>query len=490
MAALAKVEPQSPAAASAAAGLPSWQATYATALVIVDAAAITLAAAVALRVRFGPAGFRQAGLWTGLVSAAFPPTWVAVMAINRAYERRFLGNGSEEFRRVFRAAIGFIAIVASVCYAARIELARGYVAIALPLGTVLTLLGRYAARRVVHAQRTHGRCTQRVLAVGDRRHIAELVSHVRRATHTGLTVVGACVPGAGEPAVRVAGGDVPVVGTLTTVTEAVRRLGADAVAVTASPAVSAQTLRRLAWDLEGSGIDLLVSPVLTDVAGPRISIQPVAGLPLLHVNEPEFTGGRKLFKSVVDRTCAVGALLLLAPLLVLIGVLIRLDSPGPALFRQRRVGQDGRVFTCYKFRSMRRTAEADRALLLDLNERSEGLLFKIRDDPRITRVGRWLRKYSIDEFPQLWNIVKGDMSVVGPRPPLPSEAEDYEYDVRRRLLVKPGLTGLWQISGRSDLPWDEAVRLDLYYVENWSPALDVLIVWKTAFAVLRCSGAY
>src|SRR5664280_1263071 len=228
MAALAKVEPQSPAAASAAAGLPSWQATYATALVIVDAAAITLAAAVALRVRFGPAGFRQAGLWTGLVSAAFPPTWVAVMAMNRAYERRFLGNGSEEFRRVFRAAIGFIAIVASVCYAARIELARGYVAIALPLGTVLTLLGRYAARRVVHAQRTHGRCTQRVLAVGDRRHIAELVSHVRRATHTGLTVVGACVPGAGEPAVRVAGGDVPVVGTLTTVTEAVRRLGAGA----------------------------------------------------------------------------------------------------------------------------------------------------------------------------------------------------------------------------------------------------------------------
>src|SRR5664280_2111291 len=332
--------------------------------------------------------------------------------------------------------------------------------------------------------------TRRVLAIGDRHHIVELVHHVRRATHSGLHVVGACVPDAGEPTVRVPGGDVPVVGTLTLVTDAIRRLRADAVAVTASPAVSAQTLRRLAWELEGVGVDLLVSPVLTDVAGPRISIQPVAGLPLLHVNEPEFTGGRKLLKSAVDRTCAVGALLLLAPLLVLIGVLIRLDSPGPALFRQRRVGQDGRVFTCYKFRSMRRTAEADRALLLDLNERSEGLLFKIRDDPRITRVGRWLRKYSIDEFPQLWNIVKGDMSVVGPRPPLPSEAENYGYDVRRRLLVKPGLTGLWQISGRSDLPWDEAVRLDLYYVENWSPALDVLIVWKTAFAVLRCSGAY
>ena len=477
-------------APSALAQLPSWEATYATALVILDAVAITLAAAIALRVRFGPSAFRQGAMWTGLVSAAFPPTWVAVMAANRAYESRFLGTGSEEFRRVFRAAIGFIAIVASVSYAAQIELARGYVAIALPLGTALTLLGRYGARRVLHAQRARGRCTRRVLAIGDRHHIVELVRHVRRATHSGLHVVGACVPDAGEPTVRVPGGDVPVVGTLTSVTDAIRRLRADAVAVTASPAVSAQTLRRLAWELEGSGVDLLVSPVLTDVAGPRISIRPVAGLPLLHINEPEFTGGRRLLKGVLDRTLAGVGLLLLLPVLLLIGLLVRADSPGPAIFRQHRVGQGGRGFTCYKFRSMRVTAEADRALLLDLNERSEGLLFKIRDDPRITRVGRWLRKYSMDELPQLWNVFKGDMSAVGPRPPLPSEAEKYGFDVRRRLLVKPGLTGLWQISGRADLPWDEAVRLDLFYVENWSPALDLLVLWKTAFAVLRGHGAY
>jgi len=477
-------------APSALAQLPSWEATYATALVILDAVAITLAAAIALRVRFGPSAFRQASAWTGIVGAAFSPTWVAVMAANRAYESRFLGTGSEEFRRVFRAAIGFIAIVASVCYAAQIELARGYVAIALPLGTALTLLGRYGARRVLHAQRARGRCTRRVLAIGDRHHIVELVRHVRRATHSGLHVVGACVPDAGEPTVRVPGGDVPVVGTLTLVTDAIRRLRADAVAVTASPAVSAQTLRRLAWELEGSGVDLLVSPVLTDVAGPRISIRPVAGLPLLHINEPEFTGGRRLLKGVLDRTLAGVGLLLLLPVLLLIGLLVRADSPGPAIFRQHRVGLGGRGFTCYKFRSMRVTAEADRALLLDLNERSEGLLFKIRDDPRITRVGRWLRKYSMDELPQLWNVFKGDMSAVGPRPPLPSEAEKYGFDVRRRLLVKPGLTGLWQISGRADLPWDEAVRLDLFYVENWSPALDLLVLWKTAFAVLRGHGAY
>jgi len=304
--------------------------------------------------------------------------------------------------------------------------------------------------------------------------------------------VGACVPGAEEEeqVVRAPGGNVPVVGTLTTVTAAVRQLRPDAVAVTASPAVSAQTLRRLAWELEGCGVDLLVSPALTDVAGPRISIQPVAGLPLLHVNQPEFSGGRKPLKAGVDRALAVASLLLLSPFLLLIGLLIRVDSPGPAIFRQRRVGQGGKVFTCLKFRSMRASAEFERESLLDRNERSEGLLFKIRDDPRVTRAGRWLRRYSLDELPQLWNIARGDMSLVGPRPPLPSEAEQYGYDARRRLLVKPGLTGLWQISGRSDIPWDETVRLDLYYVKNWSPALDVLIMWKTAFAVLGGSGAY
>jgi exopolysaccharide biosynthesis polyprenyl glycosylphosphotransferase len=473
-----------------AAAPPSWEASYATALIVLDAVAITVAAAIALRLRFGPAAFQQAVLWTSLVSAAFPPTWVVVMAANRAYEPRFLGRGSEEFRRVFRAAVGFIAVVASVCYAAQIQLARGYVAIALPLGTLLTLLGRYAARQVVHAQRARGRCTQRVLAVGDRHHVAELVGYVRRASHSGLNVVGACVPDAQEQVVRAPGGDVPVVGALTTVTAAVRQLRADAVAVTASPAVSAQTLRRLAWELEDCGVDLLVSPSLTDVAGPRISIQPVAGLPLLHVNQPEFSGGRKLLKAGLDRALAVATLLLLSPFLLLIGLLIRVDSPGPAIFRQRRVGQGGKVFTCLKFRSMGVSAEFERESLLDRNERSDGLLFKIRDDPRVTRAGRWLRKYSLDELPQLWNIARGDMSLVGPRPPLPSEAEQYGYDARRRLLVKPGLTGLWQISGRSDLPWDETVRLDLYYVENWSPALDVLIIWKTAFAVLGGSGAY
>ncbi len=226
------------------------------------------------------------------------------------------------------------------------------------------------------------------------------------------------------------------------------------------------------------------------MTGPRIHIRPVAGLPLLHVEEPSFSGGRRIVKSLFDRIIALAALLVLAPLLVVIAAAVRLTSAGPALFCQTRVGRNGREFRIYKFRSMRITAEEELAALIAQNEAGDGLLFKIRKDPRITRVGGWLRRLSLDELPQLLNVVKGEMSLVGPRPPLPAEVAQYASDVRRRLLVKPGLTGLWQVSGRSDLSWEESVRLDLHYVENWSLALDVMILWKTAWAVLRSRGAY
>ncbi|MGI8686592.1 MAG: exopolysaccharide biosynthesis polyprenyl glycosylphosphotransferase, partial [Acidimicrobiales bacterium] len=243
------------------------------------------------------------------------------------------------------------------------------------------------------------------------------------------------------------------------------------------------------WDLEGTGVDLLVVPSLVDVAGPRISVRPVAGLPLLHVEEPELGGGARLVKHLVERVAAAVLLVLLLPLLVAVGLAVRCTSRGPALFAQQRVGKHGRRFTLYKFRTMRRSAEAELVDLADANEH-DGPLFKIRDDPRRTRLGRALRRVSIDEVPQLWNVVVGQMSIVGPRPPLPCEVEGYSDEARRRLLVKPGLTGLWQVSGRADLPWAEAVRLDLYYVENWSPALDLVILAKTLTAVVRGRGAY
>jgi len=234
---------------------------------------------------------------------------------------------------------------------------------------------------------------------------------------------------------------------------------------------------------------VLVSSAITDVTGPRIHLRPVAGLPLLHIEEPELTGARRLMKGMLDRSLALTGVLCALPLFVGLALAVRLTSKGPAFFRQTRVGVDGKEFTMFKFRSMVVNAEELKAKLEAQNE-GKGVLFKMEKDPRITRVGAFLRKWSLDELPQLFNVLNGTMSLVGPRPPLPSEVAQYETDVHRRLMVKPGLTGLWQISGRSDLDWDESVRLDLRYVENWSLAMDLIILWRTVFAVLKREGAY
>jgi exopolysaccharide biosynthesis polyprenyl glycosylphosphotransferase len=302
-------------------------------------------------------------------------------------------------------------------------------------------------------------------------------------------VVGACIPDALLAPVPQRLGDVPVLGSFRAIVDAAMAINADTVAVTACSELTAARLRRLGWQLEGTGIDLVLAPALTDVAGPRIHTQPVAGLPLIHVEAPEFRGARKLVKGFVDRALAFTALFLSLPLLAAIAIAIKLDSRGPVIFRQVRVGLGGREFGVYKFRTMVENADA---LLADLAARNEtdGLLFKMRDDPRVTRVGRVLRKWSLDELPQLANVLLGQMSLVGPRPPLPSEVARYDGDVARRLLVKPGMTGLWQVSGRSDLSWEDGIRLDLYYVENWSLAADLTILWKTFGAVIRTRGAY
>jgi exopolysaccharide biosynthesis polyprenyl glycosylphosphotransferase len=279
------------------------------------------------------------------------------------------------------------------------------------------------------------------------------------------------------------------VGGLDDVVSLAAQLKADTIAVTSASETAAQYLRQLSWQLEGSGLELLVAPGLIEVAGPRLHIRPFEGLPLLSVEQPRFEGWQRLVKGFVDRGLAALALLVLAPVFLTIGVAVQLSGPGPVLYRQERVGVNGRTFTMLKFRSMVVDAE-QRLADMRTSNMSDGPLFKMREDPRVTPVGRWLRKLSLDELPQLLNIVGGTMSLVGPRPPLPDEVARYDSQVRRRLLVKPGLTGLWQISGRSDLPWEEAVRLDLRYVENWSLAMDLLILWKTLRAVLSRSGAY
>jgi exopolysaccharide biosynthesis polyprenyl glycosylphosphotransferase len=256
-----------------------------------------------------------------------------------------------------------------------------------------------------------------------------------------------------------------------------------------SPELDGAMLRRLAWELERDDIDLIVSSALVDTAGDRITVRPVDGLAMMHIEHPRLAGGRRLIKSVFDVSVAALLLVLLAPLFLVVALVIRWDTGGAVFFRQVRVGRGGEPFRMYKFRTMHRDAEARLEAMRRQNE-AGGVLFKIREDPRVTRSGRILRRYSLDELPQLINVLLGEMSLVGPRPPLPAEVEQYPQDMRRRLVVKPGLTGLWQVSGRSDLSWDESIRLDLTYVENWSLVMDLAILARTVSAVVRSSGAY
>jgi exopolysaccharide biosynthesis polyprenyl glycosylphosphotransferase len=456
---------------------------YLVVLVIVDALSAVFASVLAYASRFmeGATGYIA-------FSIVLPILWVAAAGTTRAYDDRIIGLGSEEFQRIIHAFVALTAAVAFFSYATKAEVARGYMVLALPVAALSSLLGRYAVRKWLHRARQRGRCVHRVIAVGGEYAVLDLIIRLRREQHAGMLVRGACLA-YGDGAQLIAHG-VPVLGGLEDVRAAIQATGADTVAVTSSGEIDPARLRRLAWDLEGTATDLVVAPGLIEVAGPRLHIRPVTGLPLLHVEEPEFAGARRVIKGAVDRVVAGTALLLFSPVLLVIAMAVRFSSPGPAIFRQTRIGKDGREFTMLKFRSMYIDAEARRAELAGRNERAEGPLFKIKNDPRVTRVGRVLRRMSLDELPQLINVAAGSMSLVGPRPPLPEEVALYKDDVRRRLLVKPGLTGLWQISGRSDLTWDESVRLDLRYVENWSLALDLMILWKTAAAISRARGAY
>ena len=450
----------------------------------VDTCCALAAGLVAFEARFGDAAYSASSYL--LLTLVLPLIWVTAVAVAGGYDSRFIGVGSDEFRRVLNAGVGLTAAVAVAAYASNVGLARGYVVLALPVVTVFDLMARLALRKRLHALRSLGSCMRKVVIVGHRDVAADLAAALRRQTYHGLSVVAACVTGTGQH------GDidgVPVVAGLRAVTDVVQQYGADTVAVLACPEMSGVSLRELAWELERTGTDLCVAPALLDVAGPRTTIRPVAGLPLLHMDHPEFTGARRVIKTTFDRIAAAAALLLLSPLLVTVAAIIRLSDGGPALFRQIRVGKNGRTFTLYKFRTMVVDGEAQRPQLMAANE-SDGLLFKMRRDPRVTPVGQWLRRWSLDELPQLINVMLADMSLVGPRPALPCEADRYGDRVRRRLAVKPGLTGLWQVSGRSDLSWDESVRLDLRYVENWSFMLDMQILWKTWSAVARGSGAY
>jgi len=411
-------------------------------------------------------------------------SFVGAIAVWHGYDGKAVGDGAREFQAVMRAGVAAFVVPALVAALVQRPLPRVHVAVLAALMTVVGMVARRLLRRSLHRARRDGWAMSRTLVAGDTDSVHRTIEQLRQATHHGYRVVGICLPAVTDSPPQ---DGVPLLGAFADIAQVAYDHQVETVIIAGSE-LTGDALRRLSWALGRAGADLVVAPGLVEVLGPRVSVRPTVGLALLEVET--VPPRRRLFaKSVLDHALGTAILLAVAPIIGVAALAVRLTSRGPVFFRQRRVGIDGREFTMIKLRSMYADADARKASLRSENDGS-GVLFKLRDDPRVTPVGRILRRFSIDELPQLWNVAKGDMSLVGPRPPLPEEVDGYQDQVFRRLHVRPGLTGLWQVSGRSDLSWDESVRLDLRYVDNWSVAMDLLILWKTGRAVVMPKGAY
>lgn len=456
---------------------------------VADLICVVVAVAGAHLLRFGTEDVTVAGVEAELsyaaVSVLLILAWKAVLEFSGTKDAKVIGTGTEEYKRVAAASLWLFGGLAVVSYVFQLQTARGYVSVALPLGVGLLLLSRWMLRQSLHRSRRQGQSLHRVLLVGAPHSVNHLWKRLNQHIVSGYKPVAAFLTEHGSVDQAV-----PVLGSTPTVDDIVEAIDlrqADTVAI--SSGADPTFLRHLGWALSDKDIGMIMAPALTDVSGPRIHIQPVAGLPLVHVTTPKLEGLQAIAKRGFDIIAAGILLALLAIPMAAVAILIKLDSQGPVFFLQSRVGKAGQTFNMLKFRSMRTDAERQLEQLSELSE-GNGVLFKMKDDPRVTRVGKWIRRYSIDELPQLLNVLFGHMSLVGPRPPLQREVAVYEQHEHRRLMVKPGITGLWQVSGRSDLSWEESIRLDLYYVENWSPAQDLMILFRTLRAVLARDGAY
>ncbi|TCO65141.1 sugar transferase [Actinocrispum wychmicini] len=465
--------------------IAAWEPKYRRSVVLSDLLA-TVVAVGATGLLFGAKGaasWHQLWVVLGVTTVALV---LCSLWMNRAWSANALGQGADEFGRLGRGLFSAAVVLALGGLALESTNIRLWVFVAIPAIALFAFPMRYALRRLLHKSRREGRCLLPVLVAGSVETARDLIARTRSAPHLGWRIEAVCTfDGRGDNDDELAG--VPVVGRLRDLAEHVRRGGYRVVAIASDPYWTPRRLQELAWNLEGSEAEMVVAPVLMEVAGPRLHVSGVLGMPLLRVSAPVFSGARRVVKEIVDRVGSALLLTVFSPLVLAISLLIVLDSRGSVFYRQQRVGKDGRSFTMVKFRTMIPNADKLRS---GLANEGHGLLFKMRTDPRVTRVGAVLRRYSLDELPQLFNVLSGSMSLVGPRPPLPEESERYTKDVRRRLLVKPGMTGLWQVSGRSDLPWEESVRLDLRYVEDWSLTLDAVIMWKTVRAVVTGQGAY
>lgn len=471
----------------------SWKRRYPRSLRVIDAAVVIWAVIGAFVVRFGFSDDvkNTEGPYLAL-AVALVVVWWLMLGYWGSRESRILGAGSDEYKRVFAASGWLFGFVAVISYALRIDTARGFVGLAFPAGVIGLLAARWLMRQHLAVDRTNGRSTSKVLIIGALPSAVHLVRSLRTQPSAGYLPVAVHVPGADANVGSAVDLGIPITGTdgnieclLTTIESA----GIDAVAVSSGAPLSPTDLRQLGWELAARDIGMILAPALTDVAGPRIHTQPIAGLPLIHVSTPKLTGGKKVAKRTFDLVLAGALTLLLLPLFVVIAVIVKTTSPGPVFYSQERVGLRGTSFRMLKFRSMKVNADDELHRLLAEQGSADKPLFKVDNDPRVTSVGRVLRKFSLDELPQLLNVIDGSMSLVGPRPQREGEVALYDDAAHRRLYVSPGMSGLWQVSGRSNLTWEESIRLDLYYVENWSLMGDLLILGKTFRAVFASTGA-
>lgn len=470
---------------------------YRRGLLITDLAILAAAAAFAQVWHFGAnSEIRAHGpfdiSYTAL-GAVIVLLWWAVLELLRTRDSRLIGDGPDEYRRVARATFVTFGSLAIASLMFKWDMSRGYLAITFPLGLFGLVAGRKTWRWWLHRERKRGRHLSNVLVVGGPRSGQDMALWFDRHRSSGLRVTGVWVPDAHtqpDEWLKVPGQFIPVMGNDRNLFDALNVADADTVIVTDTEHLGHRALRDLTWQLEGIDVDLMVSPNVTDYAGSRIHVRAVAGMPLMHLEEPQYAEAGAWPKALFDRLFALILIVLAAPVLLAGAVAVKLTSPGPILFRQRRIGLDGEEFDMLKFRSMRLGADLELATLIK-DQGTEGQpLFKVKNDPRITSAGAFMRRYSVDELPQLFNVLRGDMSVVGPRPQVAAEVELYDDRAFRRLTVRPGMTGLWQVSGRSDLSWEDSIRLDTYYVENWSLMSDFIILWRTLRAVLGSDGAY
>lgn len=485
-----------------------WERKYRTRLIITDIAVVIYASFGAQILRFGFQGSSfDASVGKNGVFVSYTATssvlillWLYVLALFGTRKAEILGAGPEEYRRTVRATLFLFAAIAIFAYLTELPLARSYLLIALPTGVFGLLISRWLWRQWLGTHRLRGGFLNPAVIVGSASSADIVALQLQQHPEAGFSIVGCFLSGSSQPSTQsqqifLKKSKVPILGGFADTIPLMRHWGATTIIVASADDLSHEDVRQLSWALTPGQEHLVLAPSMLDVSGPRLHMYPVAGLPLIRLEAPAFSGVRAVVKRLFDLFVSVALLVLLSPVFVVIAIAIKRNDAGPVFFTQERVGFDGRTFKMIKFRTMSTSAEVEREVLIVTTQQKysvagNGVLFKLKDDPRITTVGKTLRKYSLDELPQLLNVFVNDMSLVGPRPPLPSEVAQYEDHVKRKFFMKPGITGQWQISGRSDLSWDESVRADLMYIENWSFINDLLILWKTTSAVVKSSGAY